>query len=93
MNERRRTRQIHVGNIPIGGRAPVAVQSMTNTDTRDISSTIQQVEQLFEAGCEIVRLAVPDQEAAEAFKEIKPRVRPPLIADIHFDHRLAIARR
>ncbi len=80
-----------MGNIPVGGGAPVAVQSMTNTDTRDISSTVQQVEQLFEAGCEIVRLAVPDQEAAEAFKEIKPRVRPPLIADIHFDHRLAIA--
>jgi (E)-4-hydroxy-3-methylbut-2-enyl-diphosphate synthase len=64
---------------------------MTNTDTRDIPSTVQQVEQLFEAGCEIVRLAVPDQASAEALKEIKPRVRPPLIADIHFDHRMAIA--
>jgi (E)-4-hydroxy-3-methylbut-2-enyl-diphosphate synthase len=89
--KRRRTRQIHVGGIPVGGGAPVAVQSMTNTDTRDVRSTVRQVEQLFEAGCEIVRLAVPDQEAADAFGEIKARVRPPLIADIHFDHRLAVA--
>ena len=85
------TRRIHVGDIPIGGGAPVSVQSMTNTDTRDIPSTIKQVEQLFEAGCEIVRLAVPDEEAVEAFREIKSKVNPPLIADIHFDHRLAIA--
>ena len=85
------TRQIYVGDVPIGGGAPVSVQSMTNTDTRDISSTIKQVEQLFEAGCEIVRLAVPDKEAVEAFRKIKSKVNPPLIADIHFDHRLAIA--
>ncbi len=64
---------------------------MTNTDTRDISSTVKQIGQLFEAGCEIVRLAVPDKEAVDAFREIKSRVNPPLIADIHFDHRLAIA--
>jgi len=80
-----------VGDIPIGNGAPVAVQSMTNTDTRDISSTMDQVQQLHEAGCEIVRLAIPDEEAANAFKVIKSRVSPPLIADIHFDHRLAIA--
>jgi len=64
---------------------------MTNTDTRDIQSTLAQIEQLSEAGCEIVRIAVPDSEAVEAFREIKSRARPPLIADIHFDHRLAIA--
>lgn len=85
------TRRIYVGNIPVGGGAPVSVQSMTNTDTRDISSTVKQIGQLFEAGCEIVRLAVPDKEAVDAFREIKSRVNPPLIADIHFDHRLAIA--
>ena len=89
--ERRKTRQIHVGTVRIGGGAPIAVQSMTNTDTRDVAGTVAQVERLFEAGCEIVRLAVPDQEACAALGEIKSRVKPPLIADIHFDHRLAIA--
>jgi len=64
---------------------------MTNTDTRDVSSTTTQVQQLFEAGCEIVRLAVPDMEAVEAFKKIRSKVSPPLIADVHFDHRLAVA--
>ncbi len=88
---KKQTRLIHVGQIPIGGGAPIAVQSMTNTDTRDVSSTVNQIEQLFEAGCEIVRLAVPDEDAVEAFREIKLRVHPPLIADIHFDHRLALA--
>jgi (E)-4-hydroxy-3-methylbut-2-enyl-diphosphate synthase len=89
--KRKNTRRIFVGNIPIGGGAPVAVQSMTNTDTRNISATIDQIERLCEAGCEIVRLAVPDKEAATAFKEIKSNVKAPLIADIHFDHRLALA--
>lgn len=79
-----------MGSVPIGGGAPVAVQSMTNTDTRDVPSTVRQIDLLYRAGCEIVRLAVPDQEALEAFREIKSQVRPPLIADIHFDHRLAI---
>jgi (E)-4-hydroxy-3-methylbut-2-enyl-diphosphate synthase len=88
---RRKSRQIFVGDIPIGGDAPVAVQSMTNTDTRDISSTVNQIRRLYEAGCEIIRLAVPDVESAEAFREIKAKVDPPLIADIHFDYRLAIA--
>jgi (E)-4-hydroxy-3-methylbut-2-enyl-diphosphate synthase len=64
---------------------------MTNTDTRDVQSTVRQIQELFDAGCEIVRLAIPDREAAEALGEIKSRVKPPLIADIHFDHRLAIA--
>ena len=92
MNEykKRKSRRIFVGDMPIGGDAPIAVQSMTNTDTRDISSTISQIQRLFEAGCEIVRLAIPDEEAVEAFEEIKKKVAPPLIADIHFDHRLAI---
>jgi len=67
----RQTRQIYVGDVPIGGGAPVVVQSMTNTDTRDVSSTVRQVQQLYEAGCEIVRLAVPDMEAVEGFKEIR----------------------
>lgn len=77
--------------MPIGGGAPVAVQSMTNTDTRDVTSTVAQINHLHKAGCEIVRLAVPDQEAAASFRKIKGRVQVPLIADIHFDHRLAIA--
>ncbi len=89
--ERRKTRQIHVGDVPIGGGAPIAVQSMTNTDTRDVPSSIKQVERLHEAGCEIIRLAIPDQEACEAFGKIKSQVKPPLIGDIHFDHRLALA--
>ena len=89
--KRKKTRQIHVGNVPIGGDAPVAVQSMTNTDTRDVESTVAQINHLQRAGCEIVRLAVPDEEAARSFKAIKSQVGVPLIADIHFDHRLAVA--
>lgn len=88
--ERKKTRQIHIGDIPIGGDAPIAVQSMTNTDTRDVSATVHQIQQLSEAGCEIVRLAIPDEEAVTAFREIKKKVSIPLIADIHFDHRLAL---
>lgn len=89
--KRKATRRIHVGNVPIGGGAPVAVQSMTNTDTRDVSATVDQIRRLVEAGCEIVRLAVPDQQAAAAFGRIKSMSAVPLIADIHFDHRLALA--
>ena len=89
--ERKKTRQIHVGDIPIGGNAPIVVQSMTNSDTRDVSATVHQIQQLSRAGCEIVRLAIPDEEAVTAFGEIKKRVKVPLIADIHFDHRLALA--
>jgi (E)-4-hydroxy-3-methylbut-2-enyl-diphosphate synthase len=88
---RKKTRQIHVGNVPVGGGAPIAVQSMTNTDTRDVEATVRQIVRLQGAGCEIVRLAVPDEKAAAAFKEIKKRVHAPLIADIHFDHRLALS--
>ncbi|MBU1902972.1 MAG: flavodoxin-dependent (E)-4-hydroxy-3-methylbut-2-enyl-diphosphate synthase [Proteobacteria bacterium] len=89
--KRKKTRRIHIGDVPIGGDAPIAVQSMTNTDTRDVSSTIRQIERLSAAGCDIVRLAIPDEEAATSFREIKRKVKTPLIADIHFDHRLALA--
>ena len=88
---RESTKRIYVGTVPIGGGAPVAVQSMTNTDTRDVLATVDQIERLSTAGCEIIRLAIPDQEAATAFGEIKSRVETPLIADIHFDYRLALA--
>ncbi len=91
MFPRRKTRRIMIGGVAVGGGAPVAVQSMTKTDTRDVRATAAQVRRLERAGCEIVRLAVPDRTAAAAFAEIKRRVRAPLIADIHFDHRLALA--
>jgi len=90
-NTRRRpSRQIHIGDVAVGGDAPVSVQSMTNTDTRDWRSTVNQIKRLEDAGCEIVRVAVPDQEAADQLPAIKKSIRIPLIADIHFDHRLAI---
>ncbi|NOY45857.1 MAG: flavodoxin-dependent (E)-4-hydroxy-3-methylbut-2-enyl-diphosphate synthase [Deltaproteobacteria bacterium] len=88
---RRPTRPVRVGSVTVGGGAPVSVQSMTNTDTRDVDATAAQIERLRAAGCEIVRCAVPDQEAARALGEIRKRVKVPLIADIHFDHRLALA--
>jgi (E)-4-hydroxy-3-methylbut-2-enyl-diphosphate synthase len=91
VTSRKKTRQIHIGHIPVGGDAPIAVQSMTNTDTRDVASTVEQIRQLCDAGCDIVRLAVPDLEAAQAFRALKAGVAVPLIADIHFDHRLALA--
>jgi (E)-4-hydroxy-3-methylbut-2-enyl-diphosphate synthase len=84
------TRQIHLGTVPVGGGAPVSVQSMTNTDTRDVSATLAQIRSLAEAGCEIVRCAVPDQPAAEALAAIRKACPLPLVADIHFDHRLAL---
>ncbi len=88
---RRDTRRIYIGNIPIGRAAPVAVQSMTNTNTRDMDATLDQIQRLTRAGCEIVRLAVPDMKTAMTFGEIKKTAPIPLIADIHFDHRLALA--
>ncbi|HZW81839.1 MAG TPA: flavodoxin-dependent (E)-4-hydroxy-3-methylbut-2-enyl-diphosphate synthase [Candidatus Deferrimicrobium sp.] len=93
MNElqRRKSRQIKVGTVAIGGDAPVVVQSMTNTDTRDIQSTRAQIQDLAAAGCELVRLAVIDEQAAEALRSIKVDCPVPLIADIHFDYRLALA--
>ncbi len=87
---RRKTRVVHVGPVAIGGDNPIVVQSMTNTDTRDVEATLAQIARLHAAGCEIVRLAVPDREAAEALKAIKAQSPIPLIADIHFDSRLAV---
>ncbi|HZK02013.1 MAG TPA: flavodoxin-dependent (E)-4-hydroxy-3-methylbut-2-enyl-diphosphate synthase [Anaerovoracaceae bacterium] len=84
------TKQIRVGDILIGGGAPLSIQSMTNTDTRDIKSTVEQIARLTDAGCQIVRCAVPNAEAADAIGQIKKKIRIPLVADIHFDHRLAI---
>jgi (E)-4-hydroxy-3-methylbut-2-enyl-diphosphate synthase len=89
--KRKKTREIQVGDVKIGGTAPVAVQSMTTTFTQDVSATIAQIHRLQEAGCEIVRVAVPDAEAASAIAAIKRAISIPLIADIHFDYRLAIA--
>ena len=88
--KRRNTKKITVGGIEIGGGAPVSIQSMTNTDTRNIEATAAQINALAEAGCDIVRLAVFDEECVCALKEIKKRVNVPLVADIHFDYRLAI---
>jgi len=85
------TRQIQVGTVPVGGGAPVSVQSMTNTDTRNVAATLAQIRQLAEAGCEIVRCAVPDQQAAAALAAIRRDCPIALIADIHFDYRLALA--
>jgi len=87
---RKKTKPIHVGNVKVGGMAPVAVQSMTNTYTQDIKSTVSQIHGLEKAGCEIVRVAVPDMEAALAIAQIKREISIPLIADVHFDFRLAI---
>lgn len=87
---RRRTRPVRVGALTIGGDAPIVVQSMTKTDTRDVAATVSQINALAEAGCELVRLAVPDMEAAQALGEIKRRTHLPLVADIHFDYRLAL---
>ena len=91
MPPRRISKQIQIGGVKIGGNAPVVVQSMTNTDTRDVMSTIRQIKELEEYDCEIIRVAVPDMEAAGALKKIKKGIKIPLIADIHFDYRLALA--
>ncbi len=90
LNSRKKTRQISVGKVKIGGEAPIAVQSMTNTLTQDITATVAQIHRLQAAGCEIVRVAVPDDEAAAAITDIKAQITIPLVADIHFDHRLAM---
>ncbi len=91
VQERRETRRISVGNVAIGSNAPVAVQSMTNTRTDDVPATVAQIQRLASAGCEIVRVAIPDMEAARAVAAIRRQIAIPLIADIHFDYRLAIA--
>lgn len=88
--DRKRTRPVQLGRVTIGGGAPVVVQSMTNTDTRDVKSTLKQIHDLAQAGCEVVRLAVLDQEAAYALNSIADQSELPIIADIHFDYRLAL---
>ncbi|SDP27524.1 flavodoxin-dependent (E)-4-hydroxy-3-methylbut-2-enyl-diphosphate synthase [Desulforhopalus singaporensis] len=90
MIERRKTRQIQLGSVGIGSQHQVSVQSMTNTDTRNIDETVAQIHRLEAAGCDIVRVAVPDRDGAVAIRQIKDRIKIPLIADIHFDYRLAI---
>lgn len=90
LRERRLTRRVKVGNVDIGGGAPISVQSMTSTLTEDVSSTVRQIIELEEAGCDIVRVAVPNEDAAKAIGEIKRNIHIPLVADIHFDYRLAI---
>ena len=88
---RERTKTVQIGSVAIGGGNPVAIQSMCNTKTEDWESTVNQILRLERAGCEIVRVAVPTMEAAKALREIKSRIHIPLVADIHFDYRLAIA--
>ncbi|MDE0840645.1 MAG: flavodoxin-dependent (E)-4-hydroxy-3-methylbut-2-enyl-diphosphate synthase [Cellvibrionales bacterium] len=87
---RRKSRQIMVGNVPVGGGAPISVQSMTNTSTGDVVATVAQIESIQRAGADIVRVSVPSMEEAEAFGEIRKRVSVPLVADIHFDHKIAL---
>lgn len=88
--QRRQTRQIRVGNVAVGGGAQITVQSMTNTDTRDATATVEQIRRLEIAGCEIIRVAVPDEDAAKVLGQIKKSIKIPLIADIHFHHKLAL---
>lgn len=88
--KRRKTRQIMVGNVPVGGDAPISVQSMTNTETTDVAATVAQIRRIQLAGADIVRVSVPTMEAAEAFGEIRKQVSLPLVADIHFDYRIAL---
>ena len=90
MIKRRETKQISIGNVKIGGNAPISVQSMCNTDTRDVKATLNQIHELSEKGCELVRLAVLNAEAGDAIKDIVKKSPVPLIADIHFDYKLAI---
>ena len=91
MAERRRTKEVRIGDVVIGGKHPIAIQSMTNTKTQDVEATVAQILQLERAGCQIIRSTVPDMEAAKALQEIKKQIHIPLVADIHFDYRLAIA--
>lgn len=88
--KRRKTRQASIGRVKVGGGAPVSVQSMTKTDTRDVKATVKQIKELEKEGCEIIRVAIPDREAAKVIPKIKKRIKIPLVADIHFDYRLAL---
>ena len=90
MKKRRVTKVVTVGGVQVGGNAPISVQSMTKTDTRDVAATVRQIHELEEVGCEIIRCAVPDMEAAKALADIKRQVRIPVVADIHFHHQLAL---
>ena len=90
MNKRRVTKPVYVGDVKIGGDAPISVQSMTKTDTRDVAATVRQIREVEEAGGEIIRCAVPDMEAAKALAEIKKQINIPLVADIHFHYQLAL---
>ena len=91
MMKRSATKKVQIGNVWIGGGAPIAIQSMTNTRTEDAEATIAQILSLEKAGCEIIRCAVPTEEAAKSIRRIKEKIHIPLVADIHFDYRLAIA--
>jgi (E)-4-hydroxy-3-methylbut-2-enyl-diphosphate synthase len=88
--KRRKSRQIMVGNVPVGGDAPISVQSMTNTETCDVQATLSQINAIADAGADIVRVSVPSMDAAEAFKQIRQASPVPLVADIHFDHKIAL---
>ncbi|MCA1961170.1 MAG: flavodoxin-dependent (E)-4-hydroxy-3-methylbut-2-enyl-diphosphate synthase [Desulfomonile sp.] len=88
--QRRQTRRIMIGSVPIGGGSPIAVQSMTSTNTRDVDATVRQIKRLVRVGCEVIRLGVPDMDAARALGAIRQRVQVPVVADIHFDYRLAL---
>lgn len=90
MTLRTNTRAVRIGDVTVGGGHPIAIESMTNTDTRDVRATVAQIHELHTAGCEIVRVAVLDSKAAEVIRHIKDKIQIPLIADIHFDHRLAM---
>jgi len=91
LKPRRISKPVKIGNVTVGGGAPIVVQSMTKTNTADVRTTVEQIKELEDCGCEIVRVAVPDSEAAQAIKDIKKAIAIPLIADIHFDHRLALS--
>ncbi|MEE2820969.1 MAG: flavodoxin-dependent (E)-4-hydroxy-3-methylbut-2-enyl-diphosphate synthase, partial [Pseudomonadota bacterium] len=88
--KRRYSRQIRVGSLPIGGDAPIAVQSMTNTETCNVQATVRQIEAIVDAGADLVRVSVPTMGAADAFGQIRSKVSVPLVADIHFDHKIAL---
>ena len=90
LNKRRATKPVYVGDVKVGGGSDITVQSMTKTDTRDVKATVRQIKELEEVGCEIIRCAVPDMEAAKAMREIKQQITIPLIADIHFHYQLAL---
>ena len=90
MKERMRTHEVHIGDRVIGGNNPILIQSMCNTRTDDVNATAAQIRKLESLGCDIIRVAVPDEASAKAIKEIKKEIRIPLVADIHFNYRLAI---